>query len=89
MKAGDLVTLSQYGGNLEACWRYWKDWRAGQMVGMLIDIYDDGDSYFKGKKYKVMWLSQKYSKLKRTHWMPAGIFKRNDLKMYRPPKENK
>jgi len=72
MKTGDLVTLSQYGRNLESCWRFWRDCGEGKMVGMLIDVYDDGDSYFKGEKYKVMWLSEKYSKLKRMYWMTPG-----------------
>ena len=82
MKAGDLVTLSQYGRNLEACWRFWRDCGKGKMVGMIVDV-SDGDYYWKGKKYKVMWLSQKHSKIKRRHWMPVGIFKRGDLKMYK------
>jgi len=86
MKAGDLVTLSQYGRNLESCWRFWRDCGEGKMVGMLIDVYEDG-RYFEGRKYKVMWLNQKYSKLKRTHWMPAGVFKRNDLKRYKAPEK--
>jgi len=88
VKAGDLVTLSQYGRDLEAFWRFRSDICEGKMVGMLIDIYDDGDWHFKGEKYKVMWLSEKYSKLKRTYWMQPGIFKRSDLKIYRAPKES-
>jgi hypothetical protein len=36
-----------------------------------------------------MWLSEKYSKLKRMYWMTPGIFKRNDLKVYRAPKKKK
>ena len=87
MKAGDLVTLSQYGRNLEPTWTFRRDCCDGKMVGMLIDIYDDGDRYFRGKKYKVMWLSQKYSKLKRQYWMPVGVFKRGDIKKYRLPKK--
>jgi hypothetical protein len=89
VKVGDLVTLSQYGRNLEAFWRFRRDICEGKMVGMLIDIYDDGDWHFKGEKYKVMWLSEKYSKLKRMYWMTPGIFKRNDLKVYRAPKKKK
>ena len=87
MKVGDLVTLSQYGRNLEAFWRVRRDVCEGKMVGMLIDIYCDGDSCFKGEKYKVMWLSEKYSKLKPIYWMQPGVFKRNDLKIYRTPKK--
>ena len=87
MKAGDLVTLSQYGRNLESTWQFRRDCYDGKMVGMLVDIYEDGDSYFKGKKYKVMWFSQKHSKVKRQSWMPVGVFKRGDIKKYRPPKK--
>ena len=87
MKVGDLVTLSQYGRNLESCWRFQNDCRAGKLVGLLVDIYDDQNSYFHGLKYKVLWLSQKYSKIKRIYWMTPGIFKRGDLKVYRAPKK--
>ena len=87
MKIGDLVTLSQYGVNLEACWRYHRDWREGKLVGLLIDIYDSNSPYSKGKKYKVLWIDQKYKGIKRTHWSTSGIFKRGDLKMFKAPKK--
>jgi len=89
MKIGELVTLSQYGSNLEACWRYHRDWREGKVVGLLIDIYEEKTHWRTDTRYKVLWLNQKYSKLKRTHWMKPGIFRRSDLKMYKPPKEKK
>ena len=87
MKIGDLVTLSQYGIGLEACWKYHRDWHQGKLVGLLIDIYDNNNAYFNGKKYKVLWIDQKYKGIKRIYWCQPGLFKRGDLKMFKAPKK--
>jgi len=87
MKVGDLVTLSQYGANLESLWRHHRDWQEGKLVGLLIEIREGGQSWDRTTYYTVQWISPKYKGLKRMRWSKAGHFKRNDLKMYKAPKK--
>tara|TARA_Y100000034_G_scaffold97765_1_gene119501 strand:- start:1448 stop:1720 length:273 start_codon:yes stop_codon:yes gene_type:complete len=85
MKVGDLVTLSQYGSNLESLWRYHSDWREGKLVGLLTEIRE-GRRDWAGHKityYTVQWINPKYKGLRRKRWAKPGHFKRNDLKMYK------
>ena len=87
MKVGDLVTLSQYGMNLECTWMYRKDAREGKLVGLLTEIREDGQRWDRSTYYIVQWISPKHKGLKRMRWSKPGFFKRNDLKMYRAPKK--
>jgi len=87
MKVGDLVTLSQYGMNLECTWMYRKDAREGKLVGLLTEIIEKEVYWTKGTYYVVQWVGPKYKRMKRTNWMKPGHFKRNDLKMYKAPKK--
>tara|TARA_R110000824_G_scaffold279853_1_gene467957 strand:- start:262 stop:528 length:267 start_codon:yes stop_codon:yes gene_type:complete len=87
MKVGDLVTLSQYGMNLECTWMYRKDAREGKLVGLLTEVIEKEVYWTKGTYYVVQWVGPKYKKMRRTSWMKPGHFKRNDLKMYRTPKK--
>ena len=88
MKVGDLVTLSQYGSNLEYMWRYHSDWRDGKLVGLLTEIHEGGQYHWdRSTYYIVQWISPKYKGLKRMRWSKPGHFKRNDLKMYKAPKK--
>lgn len=87
MKPGDLVTLSQYGMNLECiCWTR-SDVREGKLVGLLTEIIEKEVYWQKGTYYIVQWVGPKYKKMKRTNWMKPGYFKRNDLKLYKAPKK--
>ena len=87
MKVGDLVTLSQYGSNLENMWRHHSDWRDGKLVGLLTEIREDVLHWDRSTYYIVQWISPKYKGLKRMRWSKPGFFKRNDLKMYRTSKK--
>ena len=87
MKVGDLVTLSQYGMNLECTWMYRKDAREGKLVGLLTEIIEKEIYWTKGTYYVVQWVGPKYKRMKRTNWMKPGHFKRNDLKIYKAPKK--
>ena len=87
MKVGDLVTLSQYGMNLECTWMYRKDAREGKLVGLLTEIREDGQRWDRSTYYIVQWISPKHKGLKRMRWSKPGFFKRNDLKMYKAPKK--
>jgi len=87
MKPGDLVTLSQYGMNLECtCWTR-NDVREGKLVGLLTEIIEKEAYWQKGTYYIVQWIGPRYKRMKRTNWMKPGYFKRNDLKMYKAPKK--
>ena len=87
MKIGDLVTLSQYGANLESLWRYNRDWQEGKLVGLLVEISESGQRWDRTTYYTVQWISPKHKGLKRMRWNKAGIFKRDDLKMYKAQKK--
>ena len=87
MKVGDLVTLSEYGLNLEACWRHRKAARAGKVVGLLKEVYVREHTWDKSTYYIVDWIGSKYKGLRRMAWAKPGMFKRKDLKMYRVPKK--
>ncbi len=87
MKVGDLVTLSQYGSNLENMWRHHRDWQDGKLVGLLTEIHKSDSHWDRSTYYIVQWISPKYKGLKRMRWSKAGHFKRNDLKMYKAPKK--
>jgi len=87
MKVGDLVTLSQYGMNLECTWMYRKDAREGKLVGLLTEVIEKEVYWTKGTYYVVQWVGPKYKKMRRTNWMKPGHFKRNDLKIYKVPKK--
>ena len=87
MKVGDLVTLSQYGMNLEACWKYRKDAREGKLVGLVTEIYIRDTHWDKSTYYIVDWIGPKHKGLKRMTWAKPGHFKRNDLKMYKIQKK--
>lgn len=92
MKVGDLVTLSEAALDLAPLWRYRDRVRAGQVVGMITEVHDNGPimaQYFKGSKYEVFWFDPKLQNrtppLKRQTWYPRCVWKRTDLKKYRPP----
>ena len=87
MKVGDLVTLSQYGMNLEATWKYRKDATEGKVVGLLTEIYESKQRWDRSTYYVVRWVSPKYKDMSRMPWGKPGLFKRNDLKMYKTPKK--
>tara|TARA_Y100000034_G_scaffold129705_1_gene186670 strand:- start:229 stop:495 length:267 start_codon:yes stop_codon:yes gene_type:complete len=87
MKVGDLVTLSQYGSNLESMWRYHRDWQDGKLVGLLAEIHKSDSYWDQSTYYIVQWISPKYKGMKRKRWSKPGHFKRNDLKMYKAPKK--
>jgi len=87
MKVGDLVTLSQYGINMESSWRYHSDWMEGKLVGLLTEIYEAAYRWDMSTYYVVKWISPKYKDLSRMRWSRPGLFKRNDLKMYKVPKK--
>jgi len=90
MKVGDLVTLSEVAIGLAPLMSIRKDVRAGQVVGMVTKIYDDGKGrYFEGAKYEIFWFDPKLQRrpLRRQAWMPDPVWKRTDLKKYRPPKK--
>ena len=87
MKVGDLVTLSQYGSNLEYMWRYHNDWKDGKLVGLLIEIHKRDSHWDQSTYYIVQWISPKHKGLKRMRWSKPGHFKRSDLKMYKVPKK--
>ena len=87
MKVGDLVTLSQYGSNLESLWRHHNDWMAGKLVGLLTEI-NKGDYHWDSATYYIVqWIIPKYKGLKRMRWSKSGHFKRSDLKIYKAPKK--
>ena len=87
MKVGDLVTLSQYGANLESLWRYHKDWMDGKLVGLLVEIRESTQRWSEGTYYTVQWINPRYKSLSRARWGKSGFFKRSDLKMYKAPKK--
>jgi len=87
MKVGDLVTLSQYGRNLESTWTYRRDVMEGKVVGLVTEICEREVRWDKSTYYIVDWIGSKYKGLKRMAWAKPGQFKRNDLKMYRAPKK--
>lgn len=87
MKVGDLVTLSQYGLNLESCWKYRRDIREGKVAGIVTEIYVRDVHWDKSAYYVVNWIGSKYRGLRRTAWVKPGMFKRKDLKMYKAPKK--
>ena len=87
MKVGDLVTLSQYGSNLESLWRHHNDWRDGKLVGLLTEIHKSDRDWDQSTYYIVQWISPKYKGLKRMRWSKPGHFKRNDLKIYKALKK--
>ena len=90
MKMGDLVTLSEAALNLAPLWIYSNRARAGGVVGMVTKIYDDGKGrYFEGAKYEIFWFDPKLQRrpLRRQAWMRDPVWKRTDLKKYRPPKK--
>ena len=87
MKIGDLVTLSQYGSNLENMWQYHSDWRDGKLVGLLINIKESTQRWDRATYYTVQWINPKYKRLGRMRHSPGGLFKRSDLKMYKAPKK--
>ena len=88
MKVGDLVTLSQYGSNLESCWRHHRDWMEGKLVGLLTEIYESKQYWNKGTYYGVQWINPRHRSLSRMKWDKAGLFTRKDLKMYKVSKKN-
>ena len=87
MKVGDLVTLSQYGMNLENTWRYRKDVREGKVVGLVTSVSTRDTHWDRSTYYIVDWIGSKYKGMKRMAWAKPGHFKRNDLKMYKTPKK--
>ena len=87
MKVGDLVTLSQYGRNLESTWTYRRDVMEGKVVGLVTAISKRDTTWDKSVYYTVDWIGSKYKGMKRMAWSKAGLFKRNDLKMYKVPKK--
>ena len=89
MKVGDLVTLSEYGTNLEALWHVTNPARNGELVGMVVDISETGKRWERGTWYQVRWMGSQYKKLCRSNWTRPGRFKRKDLKMYKKPKDKK
>ena len=56
MKVGDLVTLSQYGSNLEFMWRYHSDWRDGKLVGLLTEIHKSDNHWDRTTYYIIQWI---------------------------------
>jgi len=88
VKVGDLVTLSQYGANLENMWQHNRAWREGRLVGLLINIHEGGQYHWdRSTYYIVQWIDPKYKGLKRMRWSKSGFFKRSDLKTYKIPKK--
>ena len=89
MKVGDLVTLSEYGTNLEQLWYVTEPARKGELVGMVVDIIEYTRSWERGTWYQVRWMGSQYKKLCRSRWSRVGCFRRKDLKMYKRPKGKK
>ena len=93
MKIGDLVTLSEVALNLSPLWHIRNRVRDGEVIGMVTGVYEDNEGhtrrYFKGVKYVVYWFDPKLQSrpLKRQGWMIDALWKRTDLKKYRPPKK--
>tara|TARA_R100000008_G_scaffold83775_1_gene69642 strand:- start:241 stop:504 length:264 start_codon:yes stop_codon:yes gene_type:complete len=87
MKPGDLVTLSERALNLETCFQYRKDVRAGKVAGLLKEIVEKDVYWRHGVYYIVEWIGPKYKKIRRSNSCMAGHFKRSDLKMYKAPKK--
>ena len=94
MKVGDLVTLSEAALNLSPLWHIRNRVRAGDVVGMVVDISEGSldnlrHRYFKDSKYKIFWFDPELQNkpLKRQSWMNHAVWKRVDLKKYRPPKK--
>ena len=92
MKVGDLVTLSEVALGLSSLWKIRDRVRAGQVVGMVTKIHEDDKvyhRYFRGSKYEIFWFDPKLQSrpLKRQTWMSDAVWKRTDLKKYKPPKK--
>lgn len=92
MKVGDLVTLSEAALGLAPLWKIRDRVRKGQVIGMITRITDDVrviHRYFRGTKYEIFWFDPKLQRrpLKRQTWMADAVWKRTDLKKYRPPKK--
>tara|TARA_R110000824_G_scaffold5306_2_gene24601 strand:+ start:66 stop:350 length:285 start_codon:yes stop_codon:yes gene_type:complete len=93
MKVGDLVTLSEVAIGLAPLWKFRDRVRAGEVIGMVTGVREDSEAlthrYFKGAKYVVYWFDPKLQRrpLKRQAWMIDALWKRTDLKKYRPPKK--
>jgi hypothetical protein len=86
VKVGDLVTLSEYGTNLEALWYVTDPARKGELVGMVVEIFESDKPWESGTWYQIRWMGTKYKNLCRGRWHRPGRFRRKDLKMYKKPK---
>jgi len=84
MKAGDLVTLSAYGNNLGALYKWSRDCRAynykkAPMVGLVVKVafapYYPGDQ----QRYVVRWIDENPPHGRNGHY-GADYFNRKDLK---------
>jgi hypothetical protein len=89
VKVGDLVTLSEYGTNLEALWWVTTPARSGKLVGMVVEVLKNDNRWDMNVWYQVRWMGSEYKKLCRSPWGRPGRFKRQDLKMYKKPKDKK
>ena len=56
MNVGDLVTLSAKGVNLQIAWRYYEDWRKGNIIGLVMEI-NKSSPYGLGPTYRVKWIN--------------------------------
>jgi len=85
MNVGDLVTLSAKGVNLQIGWRYYEDWRKGNIIGLVMEI-NKSSPYGLGPTYNVKWINDHGPRARRGQYhygkfnLGYGSFYRGDLK---------
>jgi len=85
MNVGDLVTLSAKGVNLQIAWRYYEDWRKGNIIGLVMEI-NKSSPYGLGPTYRVKWINDHGPRARRGQYHYGkfnagyGSFYRSDLK---------
>ena len=71
MKVGDLVTLSEYGTNLEALWWVTTPARSGKLVGMVVEVLKNDNRWDMNVWYQVqnrfLYYSNETQQIKQSH----------------------